>query len=80
MSNNVTELQEQHLTDDLLWGTQAIADFIGLSLSEVQYLIRKKKLPIGRLGPKLLFASKRQLRRHLTSTTQLIAKESKSAA
>jgi hypothetical protein len=62
--------------DDLLWGCQEIADYIGLSLREVQYLVRKKKLPIGRLGPKLLFASKRQLRRHLTSTTQLITKES----
>jgi len=62
--------------DDLLWGCQEIADYIGLSLHEVQYLIRKKKLPIGRLGPKLLFASKRQLRRHLTSSTQLIEKES----
>jgi hypothetical protein len=57
---------EQKLTDDLVWGTQAIADTIGRSLVETQYLIRKKKLPIGRLGPKLLFASKRQLRRHLT--------------
>jgi len=46
----------------------------------VQYLVRKDKLPVGRLGPKLLFASKRQLKKHLTSTTQLIAKESKSAA
>jgi len=66
MSDNVTELQHQQLTDDLLWGTQAIADFIGRSLTETQYLVRIEALPIGRLGPKLLIASKQQLQRHLT--------------
>ncbi len=69
MSNNTGELQEQ-LTDDLLWGTQAIADFIGKSLTETQYLIRIDALPIGRLGKKTLIASKRQLRRYLTAKTE----------
>jgi hypothetical protein len=64
MSNDAAELQQ--VADDLLWGTKAIADFIGKSLSETQYLIRVDKLPIGRLGAKTIFASKRQLRRHLT--------------
>jgi hypothetical protein len=75
MPDDVTE-QQAAPGDDLVWGCQAIADYLGLSLREVQYLVRKKKLPIGRLGPKLLFASKRQLRRHLTSATQLITNES----
>jgi hypothetical protein len=66
MSEDVAELQHQQLTDDLLWGTQAIADFIGRSLTETQYLVRIGALPIGRLGPKLLIASKQQLQRHLT--------------
>jgi hypothetical protein len=67
---DAAELQQQlAASDDLLWGTQAIADFVGLSLSEVQYLIREGRLPIGRLGPKTLFASKRQLRRYLTPKT-----------
>ncbi len=57
---------ETNLQNDLLWGTQAIADFIGKSLHETQYLIRIQKLPIGRLGKKQIFASKRQLQRHLT--------------
>jgi hypothetical protein len=61
----------QTLSADILWGSAAIADYLGLTLSEVQYLIRHEKIPIGRLGPKLLFASKRQLHRHLTSETQL---------
>jgi hypothetical protein len=63
MSNDVAEPQ---VSDDLLWGTQAIADFIGKSLTETQYLIRIEALPIGRLGSKTLFASKKQLRRALT--------------
>jgi hypothetical protein len=75
MSDDTAE-QQAAAGDDLLWGCKEIADYIGLSLREVQYLVRKNKLPIGRLGPKLLFASKRQLRRHLTSSTQLIEKES----
>jgi hypothetical protein len=67
---DAAELQQQlAASDDLLWGTQAIADFIGQSLHTTQYLIRTNALPIGRLGPKTLFASKRQLRRHLTPKT-----------
>lgn len=65
MSDNANELQQLATSDDLLWGTQAIGDFIGRSLTETQYLIRINALPIGRLGPKTLFASKRQLQRHL---------------
>jgi hypothetical protein len=71
MPDDVTKREPR---DDLLWGTQEIADFIGVSLSEAQYLIREKKLPIGRLGPKRLFASRRELQKHLTSETQLTKK------
>jgi hypothetical protein len=66
MPSDVAELQQLALNQDLLWGTQAIADYLGKSLTEAQYLIRIGALPIGRLGPKTLFASKRQLQRHLT--------------
>jgi hypothetical protein len=62
----ITESEAQKLTEDLIWGTQAIADEIGKSLTETQYLIRTNALPIGRLGPKTIFASRRQLRRRLT--------------
>jgi hypothetical protein len=64
MSDDATESRK--LKDDLVWGTQAIADYIGKSLTETQYLIRIRKLPIGRLGKKQIFASKQQLQRHLT--------------
>jgi hypothetical protein len=66
MSEAAIETQHPAVSDDVLWGAQAIADFIGKSLTETQYLIRTGVLPVGRLGPKTLFASKRQLRRHLT--------------
>jgi hypothetical protein len=66
MQKNIAELQQVAANDDLLWGTQAIADYIGKSLTETQYLIRINALPIGRLGPKTLFASKRQLQQRLT--------------
>jgi hypothetical protein len=68
MSNNASN-QQDHPADDVVWGTQAIADYIGRSLTETQYLIRIGALPIGRLGSKTLFASKRQLQRHLTPKT-----------
>ena len=69
MSENVAELQ-----DDLLWGTAAIGRFINKSLTETQYLIRVKAIPVGRLGPKIIFASKRQLRRTLTPKEETAAK------
>ena len=78
MSDDVTKLEPR---SDILWGTQEIADFIGVSLTEAQYLVRAGKLPIGRLGPKRLFASRRQLQKHLTHETQLVPpKKKKSAA
>jgi hypothetical protein len=57
---------QQQVADDILWGTQAIADEIGRTLSETQYLIRINALPVGRAGRKLIFASRRQLRARLT--------------
>jgi hypothetical protein len=66
MSDKVADSQQPALNDDLLWGTKAIADFIGRSLVETQYLIRKGKITVGRTGPKTIIGSKRQLRRELT--------------
>jgi hypothetical protein len=54
------------LVDDLLWGTRAIANEIGRSLHETQYLIRIRAIPFAKLGPKTIIASRRQLRRALT--------------
>jgi hypothetical protein len=64
MSNAAVEVQQ--FTDDLLWGTQAIADYLGKSLTETQYLVRIKAIPVGRLGPKTIIASKRRLQKHIS--------------
>jgi hypothetical protein len=64
MSDDI-ETKEDSPSDDIAWGTQAIADAIGRKLTETQYLIRIGALPVGRLGPKTIIASKRQLHRHL---------------
>jgi hypothetical protein len=53
-------------SNDLLWGAQAIAEFLGVPIDRVYYLIRTKRVPFTKLGPKTILASKRQLRRALS--------------
>jgi hypothetical protein len=53
-------------SDDLLWGAQAIADFLGVSVDRVYYLIRTKQLPIAKLGRKTVVASRKKLQRAMT--------------
>ena len=55
-------------SDDLLWGGQAVADFLGISLDRLYYLIRIKRLPIAKLGRKTIVASKKKLQRALADT------------
>jgi hypothetical protein len=50
------------LADDLLNGAREIAEFLGTNEREVYHLAKTKRLPIGRLGKKLI-ASRAQLRR-----------------
>jgi hypothetical protein len=52
-------------SDDLLWGAQQIADFLGVSTDRVYYLIKTQRLPIGKLGRKTVVASRRKLQRAL---------------
>jgi hypothetical protein len=54
--------------DDLLWGGQAIADFLGVSIDRVYYLIKTKRLPIAKLGRKTVVASRKRLQRAITDT------------
>jgi hypothetical protein len=54
---------------DVLWGAQAIADELGVSLQRVYYLIRERKIPFSKIGNKTIVASRRQLRRVLTPTS-----------
>jgi hypothetical protein len=63
--------------DDLLWGAQAVADFLGLTIDQVYYIIKRnadpetpedEKLPIAKLGKKTIVASRRKLQRALNDT------------
>ena len=55
-------------SDDLLWGAQAIADYLGISLDRVYYAIKTRQLPVGKLGRKTIIASKKKLQRAIADT------------
>jgi hypothetical protein len=59
---------DDRLADDLLDGGAAIAAFLGVNQREVYHLAKTKRLPIGRLGRKLI-ASRSQLRRAAKALT-----------
>jgi hypothetical protein len=54
--------------NDIVWGAQAIADYIGQPLSRTRYLIRKGRLPVARLGSKTIISRKKKLDRALAIT------------
>lgn len=60
--------QADRLADDLLDGGAEIAAFLGTNVREVYHLAKTKRLPIGRLGRKLI-ASRNQLRRATKALT-----------
>jgi hypothetical protein len=64
----VSDPSRERLADDLLYGAQEIADFLGVSLHVVYYLAKRDKLPIGKLG-KNLIASRRRLKAAAQSLT-----------
>jgi hypothetical protein len=49
---------------DLLWGAQAVADYIGKNYRQTVYLLSTKKLPARKIGQTWL-ARKSELRRAL---------------
>jgi len=57
MSNDAAE--KVALADDLIWGASAIADELGVTVQSVYYLIRTHKIPVSKLGPKTVIASRR---------------------
>ena len=68
MTDDQLAPQANRLADDLLNGATEIAEFLGTNRREVYHLLRTGRLPIGRLGRKLI-ASKRQLTRHALKIT-----------
>jgi hypothetical protein len=69
MENPEAAKQADRLADDLLNGAAEIAEFLGTNAREVYLLAQTKRLPIGRLGRKLI-ASKRNLARHVDKITR----------
>jgi hypothetical protein len=70
MSITSTGLSKQAaLSDDLLWGAAAIAAELGAPIDRVYYLIRTKKIPVTKLGPKTIIASRKKLQRALSAST-----------
>ena len=62
MDDQQAARQADRLADDLLSGAAEIAEFLGTNVREVYHLAKTQRLPIGRLGRKLI-ASRSQLRR-----------------
>ena len=60
--------QSETLAADLLSGAAEIAEFLGTNAREVYHLAQTQRLPIGRLGRKLI-ASRSQLRRAAKTIT-----------
>ena len=60
---------QQQSSSNYLWGTRAIADYIGKSKREAQYLIQKKRIKVKRPGPKTLVTTKQQIDADLKSET-----------
>jgi hypothetical protein len=70
MSKDAATAEKQAaLSDDLIWGAQAIADELGIPLQRVYYFIRIGKLPVNKIGTKTIIASRRQLRRFFVPST-----------
>ncbi len=56
---------EPDLRDDLIWGIageNGIAAFIGKSVRQAYYLVERGVLPVRRLGPKTIVASRSELK------------------
>jgi len=50
------------LADDVLWGGDAIAEYLGRTPTQIYYLASRRLIPTKKVGNKTLVASKRGLR------------------
>jgi hypothetical protein len=66
--SNIEKEKQPVPSDDLLWGAQAIADYLGVTTDRVYYIIRTKRLPIKKLGHRTVVASRKKLQRAITDT------------
>ena len=61
--------KQKQSSGDLLWGVEAIADHIGRTKRQAQYLIENDKIPVTRLGPKTIVGSRTGINTALKSET-----------
>jgi hypothetical protein len=54
---------KQALANDLVWGADAIAQVIGVNREKVYYLMRTGRIPVSRINPRTLVASRRKLQK-----------------
>ncbi len=52
-----------NLANDLIWGAQAIADYLGCPRWQVYYLARNGNIPVQKLGKKTMVARRSELDR-----------------
>jgi hypothetical protein len=58
------KIADDTITDDILYGSEAIANFLGCDQRKVFYYKRTKLLPLGNIGREII-ASKKVLRQHI---------------
>jgi hypothetical protein len=66
-------MDDETLAADMLRGVREIARFIGMPEKRVYYMIESGFLPVGKLGGRVWFASKRGLRAHFEKITGSLA-------
>jgi hypothetical protein len=54
-----------NLSNDVLWGVSAIADYVRRGKQQTYYLIKIGALPVRKLGPRTICARKSELDRAL---------------
>ena len=64
---------DDSLKSDLLWGGEAIADFIGTTKRKTQYLIDQGIIPVYRMGHRSIVARKSEIAHEFSSQRALSA-------
>jgi hypothetical protein len=60
---------DEVLSQDLLWGISAIADYTKLTNRQASYLIETKRLPARKLGGRIIVARKSEIDAALSART-----------
>lgn len=64
--NDPAGVDDLPLSGDILWGAKRLAEFLGKSERQANYLIERKLVPFGYIGGQVV-SSKSALRRHFAA-------------